>query len=328
MDATDGLHERLAEEGFRGAVRIEQGPDALFDAAYGEDGAGAPLTTGTAFQIASISKSFTAACVLLLAEQGRLGLDDGLVSFVDGAPAAWDEITIRQLLTHTSGLVHWDEVPGHDHYHSCPRAELIGKFAAAPLLFTPGSSWSYGSPGFVLLAHIVETVTGTAYPVFLNEKVLTPLGLSRTAADEPTPGCPAAHGSRDGEPAPSFDLTVNIGTGDVWSTTGDLIRWPTALASFEALSPALRAAAQSEQMATTRALPGIENVGYGFGWFTATVAGVPVIFHSGDNAGFVSLLAWLPEQDLRLVMLAADEIELQLLALPALAGLLRPSSAI
>src|SRR5580765_1710083 len=270
MDAIETLDLQLADAGFRGAVRIERGADVLLDQAYGADGAGVPFTTDTASQIASISKSFTAACVLLLVDQGRLAYDDRLVAFLDARPAAWEEITIRHLLTHTSGLVHWHEVPGHDHYQPCPRAELIDRFAAAPMLFEPGGSWSYSSPGFVLLAHVVETVAGESYPAFLTHNVLEPLGLRRTQAEAPPPGGPAAHGSRGGAPVPSFDLAVNVGTGDVWSTTGDLIRWPGALASFEPLSPALRAAAQSEQAATSRERSGIDDGGYGFGWFTAT----------------------------------------------------------
>lgn len=325
MDAVHELHRRLAETGFRGAVRVERGADILIDRAYGADGAGVPFTTDTASQIASISKSFTAACVLLLADEGLLDLDDRLVAFLEEKPETWTEITIRHLLTHTSGLVHWYEVPGHDHYRPCPRAELIARFAAAPLLFEPGSGWSYSSPGFVLLAHIVETVTGEPYPAYLTRNVLEPLGLGRTRAEEPAPGGPAAHGSRGGEPVPSFDLAVNVGTGDVWSTTGDLIRWPTAMASFESLSPTTRAAAQSEQAASTRELPGLDDVGYGFGWFTATLAGKRLVFHSGDNVGFVSLLVWAPEQDLRLALLAPDEIALQPLAVPALAALLSPT---
>ena len=322
MDAAGALDLQLGEQGFRGTVRIESGAEVQLDRSYGEDGTGVPLTTDTAFQIASISKSFTAACVLLLVERERFALDDRLASFVDAAPATWGEITVRHLLTHTSGLVHWDEVPGHDHYRHVSRAELIARFAAAPLLFDPGESWSYSSPGFVLLAHIVETVAGVPYPAFLRDSVLEPLGLRRTAAEEPAPGGPSAHGSRGGEPAPSFDLAVNIGTGDVWSTTGDLIRWPEALATFDALSPAARQAAQSAQASTTRELAGISEIGYGYGWFTATFEGTRLVFHSGDNAGFVSLLVWVPERDLRLAMLAADEIELAAFALPALAAFL------
>lgn len=326
MDAAGALDSALSalteSGGFRGAARVESGGEVLLDSAYGEDGAGVPLTTETAFQIASISKSFTAVAVLLLVEQGRLSLNDPLASFVCTAPAAWRGITIRHLLTHTSGLVHWHEVPGHDHYTACSRAELIDRFAAAPLHFEPGSGWSYSSPGFVLLAHVVEQFVGVPYPDFLAAEVLEPLGLRHTSAEGPPPGIAAAHGSRGGEVVPSFDLTVNVGTGDVWSTTGDLARWPAALASFEALSPATRAAAQSEQAASTRELEGVGSLGYGYGWFTTELGGVRVVFHSGDNAGFVSLVVRAPDRDLRLALLAADEIDLEPVALPALAGLL------
>jgi CubicO group peptidase (beta-lactamase class C family) len=330
MDAAGALDSSLSElaaaGGFRGAVRVERSGDVLLDRAYGEDGAGVSLTTGTALQIASISKSFTAACVLLLVDRGRLPLDDRLVSFLDAVPDAWREITIRHLLTHTSGLVHWHEVPGHDHYRPIPRAELIARFSAAPLLFEPGSSWSYSSPGFVLLGHIAETVAGMPYPAFLGAEVLQPLGLEHTSAEKPPLGIPAAHGSRAGELVPSFDLSVNVATGDVWSTTGDLVRWPSALASFASLSEEIRGEIFSEHVATTRELEGLPPIGYGYGWFTTELGGERLVFHSGDNAGFVSLLVWAPEQDLRLALLAADEVDLQPLALPALAGLLTEAS--
>jgi CubicO group peptidase (beta-lactamase class C family) len=326
VDAAGALDSKLsalaASGGFRGAARIERAGDVLLDRAYGVDGAGVPFTTDTASQIASISKSFTAACVLLLVDRGVVSLDDRLVAFLDEKPDAWTEITIRHLLTHTSGLVHWFEVPGHDHYRPCAREELIARFVAAPMLFEPGSSWSYSSPGFVLLAHVVETVTGEAYPEYLTRNVLEPLGLERTRAEVPAPGGPAAQGSDGGEPVPSCDLAVNVGTGDVWSTTGDLVRWPAALASFSSLTEKTRSEIVSEHVLTTREVEGLSPVGYGYGWFTATLGGERLVFHSGDNAGFVSLLVWAPKRDLQLALLAPDEIALQPLALPALAGLL------
>ncbi|HZT83897.1 MAG TPA: serine hydrolase domain-containing protein [Gaiellaceae bacterium] len=312
----DSALSQLASIGrFRGAVRVDAGGSVLLDRAYGEDGAGVTLTTDTAFQVASVSKSFTAACVVRQIEQDRLSLDDRLVSFVEDAPPTWREIRIRHLLTHTSGLAHWQDLPGHDLYTPVPREELIARFAATPLRFPTGRGWGYSSPGYVLLAHIVETVAGDPYPSILDSEVLQPLGLRQTRAAEPAPGVVAAHGSRAGEPAPSFDLFANAGTGDVWSTTADLARWPRALAS---LSPAVftpRASVAREQ-------DGLTDVGYGYGWFSATLGNERLVFHPGDNAGFVSLLVWAPERDLVVVVLAADEIDLQPIAAPALAALL------
>ena len=318
MDAAAVLDSALADLAskgrFRGAARIDESGSVLLDRAYGEDGAGVPLTTGTAFQVASISKSFTAACVLRLVEDGRLSLDDRLTAFVDAAPSSWREITIHHLLSHTSGLAHWHDVAGHDHYRPCPRDELIARFAATPLRFPPGQGWAYSSPGYVLLAHIVETVSGLSYPSFLDREVVRPLGLRRTRSVEPPPGVAAAQGSRAGEPVPSFDLSVNVGTGDVWSTTADLARWPRALAV--AGSPAF-----APQAAVAREQDGLTDVGYGYGWFTAELEGRRLVFHPGDNAGFVSLLVWAPERDLVAAFLVADEIDVQSPVMPALAAL-------
>ena len=313
LDAT--LAELAATGRFRGAVRVESGGSTLLDAAFGADGAGTPLTTGTAFQIASISKSFTAACVLRLVADGRLSLEDRLTSFTELGPPAWREITLHMLLTHTSGLAHWKDT-GLDLHEPCPREELIARFAATPVAFEPGKEWAYSSLGYVLLAHVVETVTGEPYPSVLEREVLSPLGLRQTCAEEPAAGVTAAHGSRGGEPVPSFDLTVNVGTGDVWSTTADLVRWPRALAS---LAPS----AVSRQAAVADEENGLTDVGYGYGWFTASLDGERIIFHPGDNAGFVSLLVWAPDRGLVLAMLAADQIDLAPLALPAFRGLIR-----
>jgi CubicO group peptidase (beta-lactamase class C family) len=315
MDEADRFDSTLSTGGFRGAVRIEFGGSTLLDAAYGADGAGTVLTTDTAFQLCSISKSFTAACVLRLLEGGLLSLNDPLTSFTDLGPPAWGEITLHVLLTHTSGLAHWNDT-GLDLHEPCPREELIARVAATPLTFEPGSGWAYSSLGYVLLAHVLETVTGEPYPSVLEREVLSPLGLRQTRAEEPAAGVTAARGSRGGEPVPSFDLKLNVGTGDVWSTTADLVRWPRALAS---LSPS----AFSRQAAVADEEDGLTDVGYGCGWFTASLDGERIIFHPGDNAGFVSLLVWAPDRGLVLSMLAADEIDLAPLALPAFRSLIR-----
>jgi CubicO group peptidase (beta-lactamase class C family) len=315
MGDADRFNSTLSAGGFRGAVRIECGGSTLLDAAYGADGSGTPLTTGTAFQLCSISKSFTAACVLRLVGGELLSLDDPLTSFTDLGPPAWQGMTLHMLLTHTSGLAHWKDT-GLDLHEPCPREELIARFAATPLVFRPGEGWAYSSLGYVLLAHVVETVTGEPYPSVLEREVVSPLGLRQTRAEEPAAGVTAAHGSVGGEPVASFDLKLNVGTGDVWSTTGDLVRWPEALASLAPSAVSRHAAVADEEN-------GLTDVGYGYGWFTASLDGERLVFHPGDNAGFVSLLVWAPDHDLVLAMLAADQIDLAPLGLPVLRGLIR-----
>jgi CubicO group peptidase (beta-lactamase class C family) len=329
MDAAGRLHEGLADLRFRGAVRLELGDEVLLDEALGEDGTGVALTTDTAFQIASVSKSFDAACVMLLVDRGLLSLDDTLPSRVTGTPPEWDAITLRHLLTHTSGLAHWDGVTGLDAFNACRREELIALFAATPMKFKPGERFSYSSLGFVLLADMVESVAGMPYPSFLADHVLEPLGLSRTRAAAPPPGVAAAHGSEAGKPVEPFELaTVCVGTGDVWSTTGDLVRWPSALAGADVLRAETRTEIFSgpapigpgEDGVTE--VPGLTDLAYGYGWYTARFGGERLVFHTGDNPGFASLVAWAPDRDLHLAVLEADQADFSPLVLSALAELL------
>ena len=302
---------------------MERAGSVLLDAAYGSDAAGTVLTPGTAFQIASISKTFTAACVLLVLDRGRLSFDDTPASWVVGAPPAWRDITIRQLLTHTSGLGHWPDIASLDLHGAIVPAELIAHLAAAPPRFEPGGGWSYSSPAYVLLAHIVEAAADAPYPAFLRSEVLRPLGLQQTNVVEPAPDVVAARGSRAGAPIRSFELgSANVGTGDVWSTTADLARWPRALASSELLSATFRAEMFSPQVEVADEDDGLTELGYGYGWFTARCDGHRVVFHPGDQPGFSSMLVWAPEPDLVIALLVADEIDVGPLVLPALRDLL------
>ncbi len=293
----------------------------LLDVAYGEDGAGAVLTTGTSFQIASISKSFAAACILLLVERGCVGFEDELTSWVDGSPSAWQGITVRHLVSHTSGLGHWPEVAGLDPYNRYPRQELIGRFAEPPLHFRPGTGWRYSSPGYVLIAHIVEEAGEMPYPAFLEANILQPLQMRHTAAVSPASGATAARGSAAGRPVQSWELSNSLGAGDVWSTTEDLARWPRALASPTLLTAESRTMVFDPLAAIAAEQDGLTDLAYACGWYTGRLDGHRLIVHPGDMPGFTSLLAWAPEQDIVLVILAADAVEIGSPAIAALTAL-------
>lgn len=319
------LNELVAAGRFRGALRVERGDSVLIDAAYGTDGAGTALAPGTAFQIASISKSFTAASVLLLVDQGRLSVDDPLAKFIEAAPRSWSGIAIRHLLTHTSGLGHWPDVGGLDMYSPCPRDQLLARILATPLRFAPGAGWLYASPGYVLLADVVEVTAGVPYSEFVTSHVLEPLELRHTSISEPPRERDAARGSVAGEPTRSWDLrSVNVGTGDVWSTTADLARWPRAIASADLLSREARDMMFSSQAKIADEDNGLTDVGYGYGWFTARLGSHSVILHPGDQPGFSSLVAWAPAANVVIAALAADEVQLDPLVLPTFELLLSP----
>lgn len=177
---------------------------------------GLPCTPQTRFQIASVSKQFTAAAVLLLASQSQLSLDDPVNRWIGGCPQDWQAITLHHLLTHTSGLGHWGDFPALDLYRPIEPGQELSIFQQQPLRSEPGSSYHYSSPGYVLLAWIVEKAGGLPYASFLADQVFTPLGMHTASAGDPPGGAGMARGYHAGEPVPSFELaTVGLGAGDV-----------------------------------------------------------------------------------------------------------------
>jgi CubicO group peptidase (beta-lactamase class C family) len=271
---------------------------------------GVACTARTRFQIASVSKQFTAFAVLLLAAESRLSLDDPVSRWLDGCPQAWKAMRIRHLLTHTAGLGHWADFPGLDLYRPITRAHELDIFRRAPLLSAPGSRYYYSSPGYVLLAWIVEQAYGQPYASFLASAVFGPLGLQQTSAGDPPGGAGMAAGYRSGQLVPSVELaTVGLGAGDVWSTAADLLRWDEAVARRELLPAELH-----EAMFTARPAPGSAGTrgnwsftGYGYGWRIGAIGGRRAFFHTGDNPGYQSVNAWLPDEQLTLVILTNDE---------------------
>jgi CubicO group peptidase (beta-lactamase class C family) len=263
----------------------------------------AGCTPATRFQLASVSKQFTAAAVLRLAERGVLSLGDRIGQRLGGCPPAWHDITLHHLLAHSSGLGHWDDYPMIDLAHRVEPAELRETFHRVPPLFRPGAGWHYSSPAYVLLAHVVQEAADRSYPDFLADEIFTPLGMTATFAGSPGDRADIAQGhDREGRPIGSWELdVVNMGAGDVWSTPADVLTWIDGLRAGRVLGERYRSRMLSEQAATGG---GADARGYGYGWFVGSVAGHAWFHHSGDNAGFIAFDACLPEPDCRLVLLS------------------------
>jgi CubicO group peptidase (beta-lactamase class C family) len=301
----------MPEDEFSGVAAVRRDGVTVAERAGGmaDRDLGLPVAPGTRFQIASVSKQFTAAAVLLLASRSRLALDDPVGRWLGGGPPGWESITVAHLLAHTSGLGHWPDYPGLDVYARIEAADELAFFQARPLLSAPGSRYRYSSPGYVLLAWIVERVTGQPYAGFLAGEVFGPLGLTSASAGDPPGGPGMARGYRAGEPLASADLaTVSIGAGDLWCSVPDLLRWDEAIGGDELLPAAFR-----EAMFTVHApgSPGGEGGwsygGYGYGWRIGTYRGHRARYHAGDNPGYLSLNAWLPDDRVTLAVLVNDE---------------------
>ena len=296
--------------GLRGTAMVTKGGSVEADLAGGlaDVEAGVPCTSGTRFQLCSVSKQFTAAAVMLLVESGRLDLGEPVDRWLPGGPPQWRQVTLHHLLSHTAGVPHWLETPGLDPAEPMSISERLEIIQATPLRTEPGAQWHYSSPGFVLAGLIVERASGQPYREFVAERILSPLKLTQTTMG----GIPAAaaRGYRDGQPVPPWDLDAMPGTGDIWSTTGDLTRFTAALQAGE-----LVAASSLRAMCTPHAAidddddgePRLTTTGYGYGMFTGIFAGHPACYHPGDNPGYQSMACWLPDRAASIVILVNDE---------------------
>ena len=293
-----------------GVALLQRGSENLVAAAGGRTGSDpdAGCTLGTRFQVASVSKQFSAAAVLLLADRGVLSVNDPIGNWLDGCPATWDPITVHHLLSHSSGLIHWKHLPGLDLTKPVAARELLNIFASAPLLAAPGERFPYSSPGYVLLAHIIERAAGQSYSAFLAREIFGPLGLNATFSGNARGEADLAAGHHNGAAVPSYELdTTGLGTGSIWSTAADLARWDRALASGHVLSEAARQAMFTIQVPVHDDDGVIRTEGYGYGWFIGTVpGGRRVLYHPGDQAGFCSLNAWFPDDDVRVAVLSNE----------------------
>lgn len=269
---------------------------------------GVSCTAGTRFQICSVSKQFTAAAVMLLVESGRVDLNEPLDRWMPEAPPQWRQVTLHQLLSHTAGVPHWLEAPDLDPADPMSVGQRVEIIQNTPLRTEPGAEWHYSSPGFVLAGCIVERASGCPYQDFLAERILSPLQLSHTSLGATPDG--AARGYRNAQPVTPFDLSAMCGSGDVWSTAGDLTRFTAALHGGELIS-----STSLRTMCTAHASidddddeePRLTTTGYGYGMFIGIFAGHAVLFHPGDNPGYQSLACWIPDQSASIVILANDE---------------------
>jgi CubicO group peptidase (beta-lactamase class C family) len=263
-----------------------------------------PVTPETIFQSGSVGKQFTAAAAMLLVEDGRLALTDPLTKFFPDAPAAWNRITIRHLLTHTSGLP--DYTAGTIDYRRDYTEDELRRFAyGLTLEFEPGARWNYSNTGYVLLGILIHKSSGQFYGDLLRERVFGPLGMKTariiTEADI-VPHRAAGYRLVEKElknqewVAPMLNTTAD---GSLYLSLNDMIAWDRALRSRQLLRQESWA-----QVFTPVALNSGKTYPYGFGWSVDDLAGHRTERHGGSWQGFKTAIARFPDDDLSIIVLA------------------------
>jgi D-alanyl-D-alanine carboxypeptidase len=265
-----------------------------------------PVRTETVFEIGSLTKQFTAACILLLAQDGKLSVDDLITKHLAGTPPAWSNITIHHLLTHTSGIKNYTGQAGFEMTRRLTQKQFIEALSRLPPDFAPGTQAKYCNSGYNLLGHIIENVGGKPYWNFIAERIWTPLGMTSCTNRDPAIVVPhradgylrkdGALQNRDG------DLTDVFAAGAIVANIDDLVKWNAALDAGKLLSASSRT-----QMWTAGKLNDGSDCPYGFGWRVNPFQGRKNIGHSGSTSGFSATLQRFPDDRLTIIVLCNSD---------------------
>lgn len=279
---------------FMGSVLVSQHGKVLFNKSYGWADAewNIPNSSTSRFNIASVTKQFTAAAILLLEERGKLKTEDPVKRYLPDAPAAWDKITIYNLLTMTSGIA-GDAAK----YEVGPPDRVV--FREEPLAFQPGENWDYTNESYVLLGYLVEKISGQSYPDFLTENIFKPLAMDDSGASSVVAFIPhrasgywpGADGMENAE-RPTF-AGAGLASGGIYSTTEDMLRWENGLFGGKLLTPA-----------SLRKMITPFKHDYACGLYVRHIGGRILIDYDGNNIGYNAQVAYYPEDELAVIVLA------------------------
>ena len=257
----------------------------------------------TNYRLASVTKQFTATCILLLKQDGKLRLEDRVRKWLPQLPASDDRITIYHLLTHTSGLIDYEDLIPPNRTRQLDDADVLSMIAAQHrLYFEPGSAHRYSNGGYVLLGLIVERASGMDLADFMKKRIFQPLGMEHTLMYEHHRGPQVperAYGYSDSNgkwTKTDQDITsATRGDGGIYSSIDDLARWDAALYTDKLLN------ADSRRMVFTAHEPTDDpDVSYGFGW---RISG-NTVWHSGETMGFRNVIIRWPKQHLAVIILS------------------------
>ena len=303
VKAVDAMMESYAGNAPGASVLILRNGVPLLRKSYGlanlEDRIAA--TPATNYRLASVTKQFTAAAIMLLVEEGRVTLDDSARQWLPSLPPVADAITVRHLLTHSSGLIDYEDVMHANATEQLSDADVLQLLETQHrTYFEPGTGYRYSNSGYALLALIVERASGQSFPDFLRLRIFQPLGMSRTLAHvaEGPAIADRAYGYSESTTGwvrtDQSPTSAVLGDGGVYSSLDDLAKWDAALHDDRLLSDASRKLMFTPHVATDE--PGVR---YGFGW---RITG-ETLWHSGETIGFRNVIVRYPDRHLTVIVL-------------------------
>lgn len=289
------------------ALAVLRNGETVKSAAYGVANieANLPARLETVYQLQSITKTFTATAIMMLVEEGKIALDDKVTKYVEGLPACCEEITVRHLLSHTSGIKDFINEPTVDLRKDISAQGVVKSLTDLPLNFAPGEKYSYSNTGYHLLGMIIHKVTGKLWHEFVKERIFDPLGMNDTRVIS------------------LLHIITNRAAGYVWenerlqnghfvaptilayagggirSTVLDMAKWDAALYTERLLKRSTL-----EQMWTSAKLNDGKNAGYGFGWVVGEFRGRGQISHTGSHmTGFKTVMMRFLDDKLTVIVL-------------------------
>jgi CubicO group peptidase (beta-lactamase class C family) len=307
-DAVDDFVEaEMAKQSIPGlALLVSRGGQIIRAQGYGFANVElqVPVKPETIFQSGSMGKGFTATAVMMLVEEGKIGLEDPLSKYFPDAPAFWQQVTIRELLSHTAGFT--DYPKDFDMRKDYTEAEALKMVESIPPAFPPGTSWSYSNLGYLTLGILIHKVSGLFYGDFLEERIFRPLDMRTTriiSEADIVPNRAAGYRLVKGElknqewVSPTVNTTAD---GSLYFSIIDLAKWDAALYTQKLL----QRSSLNEMWTVATLKNGKPNSGeYGFGWFVETKQGHPVVEHEGAWQGFETVISRYLDDKLTVVVL-------------------------
>jgi CubicO group peptidase (beta-lactamase class C family) len=295
------LNALARQDRFIGSVLVARDGKVIFSKGYGLANVelDVPNTPETKFRLGSVTKQFTAASILLLQERGKLSVQDPICKYFDNCPAAWSEVTIHRLLSHTGGIPNFTSFPDYLPKMMLPVTpqEMIARFKDKPLDFKPGEKWSYSNSGYFLLGYIIEKAAGESYESFLQKNVFDPLKMTSTGYDhhdtilkQRATGYSLVKGKMVN--SAYLDMTQPYSAGSLYSTVEDLFLWNEALYSGKLLSEKSRQAMMTP----------VKNE-YAYGLGVQTKSGRKMISHGGGINGFSTFIVRFADEKVTIVVL-------------------------